>query len=31
MELDEDDGISIKKVHDLIKDSNLECNFTYLY
>jgi len=30
MELDEDDAISIKKVHDLIKDSNLECNLTYI-
>jgi len=29
-ELDEDDAIPIKKVHDLIKDSNLECNITYI-
>lgn len=30
IELDEDDAISIKKVQDLIKDSNLECNLTYM-
>jgi len=30
MELDEDDAISIKKVHDLIKEPNLECNLTYI-
>jgi hypothetical protein len=30
MELDEDNGISIKKVHDSLKDSNLDCNLTYI-
>ncbi|KAF0747616.1 Uncharacterized protein FWK35_00029922, partial [Aphis craccivora] len=30
IELDEDDAISIKKVQNLIKDSNLECNLTYI-
>lgn len=30
MELDEDDAISIKKVRDLIKDTNLECNLTFI-
>ncbi|KAL4131015.1 hypothetical protein QTP88_008375 [Uroleucon formosanum] len=30
MELDEDDAISVKKVPDLIKDTNLECNLTFI-
>ncbi|KAL4083439.1 hypothetical protein QTP88_024769 [Uroleucon formosanum] len=30
MELDEDDAISIKKVHDSIKDSNVECNLKFI-
>jgi len=30
MELDKDDAISMKKVYDLMKDSNLECNLTFI-
>ncbi|KAL4085014.1 hypothetical protein QTP88_027861 [Uroleucon formosanum] len=30
MELDEDDAISIKKAHDSIKDSNVECNSKFI-
>lgn len=30
MDLDKDDAIAIKKVKDLMDDTNLECNLTYI-